>query len=181
MLLGIQRVIKKRRLIINLTKEVGSSHPWPVHKTNHISRSSFSYASMHRNLHLLVILLLSSAGGKDVTLSSVLVDTVLESKLAEGSNHVLDVRVLPVAVLAAELVEPCDAVEQVVDNGDDDCDTNGVSPDDDNGDNVNPAALLELGVVGRRVGLVVLTRHPAEEGKDGSKGVDTENGDNQLE
>ena len=181
MLLGIQRVIKKRRLIINLTKEVGSSHPWPVHITNHISRSCFSYASMHHNLHLLILFLLGSAGGKDVTLSSVLVNTVLESKLAESSNHVLDVRVLPVAVLAAELVKPCDAVEHVVDNGDDDGDTNGVSPDDDNGDDVNPATLLELGVVGRRVGLVVRTGHPAEEGEDGGKGVDTENRKNQLE
>jgi hypothetical protein len=136
---------------------------------------------MHRNLHLLVVLLLGSAGGKDVTLDSVLVGSVLESKLAKGSNHVLDVRVLPVAVLAAELVEPCDAVKQVVDDGDDDRDTNGVSPNEDDGDNVHPTALLELGVVGRRVGLVVGTGHPAEEGEDGGKSVDTENGDDQLE
>lgn len=136
---------------------------------------------MHRNLHLLVLLLLGSAGGKNVTLSSVLVGSVLESKLAESSNHVLDVRVLPVTVLAAELVEPCDAVKQVVDDGDDDRDTDGVSPDEDNGDNVDPTALLELGVVGRRVGLVVGTGHPAEEGEDGGKSVDTENGDDQLE
>lgn len=181
MLLGIQRVIKKRRRIINLSKEVGSSHPWSVHITNHIGRSSFSYASMHRNLHLLVILLLSSAGGKDVTLNSVLVGSVLERQLAESSNHVLNLGVLPVTVLAAELVEPRDAVKEVVDDGNDDGNTDGVGPDKNDGDNVDPATLLELGVVGRGVGLVVSAGHPAEEGKDGSENIDTQDGDNQLE
>ena len=136
---------------------------------------------MHRNLHLLVLLLLGSAGSKDVALYAVLVCSVLERQLAEGSNHVLDVRVLPVAVLAAELVEPGDAVEEVVDDGDDDRNTDRVGPDKNNGDNVYPATLLELGVVGRGVGLVVGTGHPAEESEDGSEGIDTENGNDQLE
>lgn len=136
---------------------------------------------MHRNLHLLVLLLVGSASGKNETLDAVLVGSVLERQLAESSNHVLDVRVLPVTVLAAKLVEPRDAVKQVVDDGDDDRDTNGVGPDEDDGDNVNPTTLLELGVDGRGVGLVVLTGHPAEEGEDGGKSVNTKNGNDQLE
>jgi hypothetical protein len=136
---------------------------------------------MHRNLHLLVLLLLGSACVQDIALDTVLVCSVLDGQLAEGSNHVLDVRVLPVAVLAAELVEPGDAVEEVVDDRNDDRDTDGVGPDENNGDNVYPAALLELGVVGRGVGLVVGTGHPAEESEDGSEGINTENGDDQLE
>ncbi|KAF7571771.1 hypothetical protein PtrM4_092710 [Pyrenophora tritici-repentis] len=106
---------------------------------------------------------------------------MLKRELAESSNHVLNRRVLATAVLAAESVEPLNAVKHVVDNGDDDGDTNGVSPDDDNGNNVDPAVLAELGVVGRGVGLVISARHPSEQGEDGGKSVDTENGNDELE
>jgi hypothetical protein len=132
-------------------------------------------------MHLIFLLLVNSTGSKDVAGSTVLVDTVLERQLAESRDHVLDVRVLPVAVLATEGVEPWDGVEQVVDDGDDDRDTNGVSPDKDNGDNVDPAVITELAVDGGRVGLVRSTGHPAEEGEDGSKSVDTQDGDDELE
>lgn len=110
-----------------------------------------------------------------------LVGTVLERQLAEGSNHVLDGRVLPVAVLAAKGVEPWDAVKQVVDDGDDNGNTNGVSPDDNDGDNVSPAVITEAAVLGGRVGLVRSTRHPAKDGEDGSKSIDTQDGDDELE
>lgn len=130
--------------------------------------------------HLLFLLLLDSTGCEDITGSSMLVFAVLERKLAESSNHVLNGRVLAVTVLATELIEPSDAVKQIVDNGDDDSDTDGVSPDNNNGDNVNPAVITEL-AVGLGVGLVWLTRHPAEDSEDGSEGIDTENGTNKLE
>lgn len=106
---------------------------------------------------------------------------VLERQLAEGSNHVLNSRVLPLAVLAAKGVEPWDAVKEVVDNGDDDGDTNGVSPDDNDGDNISPAIITELEVDGLGVGLVWLTRHPAEDSEDGGKSVDTQDSTNELE
>ena len=110
-----------------------------------------------------------------------LVNTVLKRQLAEGSNHILNGGVLPVAVLAAKGVKPWDAVEEIVDNGDNDGDTNGVCPDDDNCDNVDPSVLTELAVVGLGVCLVVGSGHPAEDGEDGCESVDTENGDDQLE
>lgn len=110
-----------------------------------------------------------------------LVLAVLERQLAEGSNHVLNGGVLAAAVLAAEGVEPCDAVKHVVDNGDDDGDTNRVGPDDNDGDNVDPSVVTEPAVDGGRVGLVRSTGHPAEEGEDGRESVDTKNSDNQLE
>jgi hypothetical protein len=149
---------------------------------------SFTHIQLHIaivkrscNVHLIVILLLNGAGSKNVAGSAVLVRTVLERQLAEGSNHVLNSRVLPVAVLAAEGVEPWNLVEEVVDDGDDNGDTNGVSPDDNDGDNVDPSVITELAVDRRGVGLVWLTRHPSEDSEDGGKSVDTENGDDKLE
>jgi len=134
-----------------------------------------------RRTHLVILLLLNGTGSEDVTGGAVLVGSVLERQLAESRDHVLDVGVLPVAILATEGVEPWDGVEQVVDDGDDDGHTNGVSPDEDNGDNVDPAVITELAVEGRGVGLVRSTGHPAEEGEDGSEGIDTENSTDKLE
>ena len=104
-----------------------------------------------------------------------------ESNLGESSNDVLHLGVVHVAVLATEVVEPGDLVEEVVDNGDDDGNTNGVSPDDNDGDNVGPAIetlVLEEG--GRRGGVGGVTRHPTEDTEDGSEGVNTENGEDEL-
>ena len=137
---------------------------------------------MHRNLHLLVLLLLGSAGSKDVALYTVLVCSVLERQLAEGSNHVLDVRVLPVAVLAAELVEPGDAVEEVVDDGDDDGDTDGVTPDNADSDDAGASIRgTEKGVVGNWVGwLSSSTGQPTEDTEESGDDIDKENGDNKF-
>jgi hypothetical protein len=111
----------------------------------------------------------------------VLVGSVLEGQLAESRDHVLNGRVLPVAVLAAKGVEPWDAVKQVVDNGNDNSDTDGVSPDNNDGDNVDPAVITELAVERRGVGLVWLTRHPSEDSEDSGESIDTENSDDKLE
>lgn len=130
--------------------------------------------------NLLVILLLSSAGSKDVTVDTVLVLSVLERQLAESSNHVLNGRVLAGAVLAAEVVEPLDLVKEVVDHGNNDGNTNGVSPDNDDGDNVDPTVGTEVVGAGR-VGLVQTARKPTEQTEDGSHDIDTEDGGNKLE
>jgi hypothetical protein len=52
-------------------------------------------------INLLVVVFLCSASSKHVTLDTVLVCSVLESQLAESSNHVLDHGVLAASVLAA--------------------------------------------------------------------------------
>jgi hypothetical protein len=106
---------------------------------------------------------------------------VLERQLAEGSNHVLNRRVLPVAVLATEGVEPWNLVEEIVDDSDDNGNTNGVSPDDNDGDNVDPSVITEPAVDRRGVRLVRLARHPSEDGEDSGQSVDTENGNDELE
>lgn len=130
--------------------------------------------------NLLVIILLRSASRKDVAVDAVLVLAVLERQLAEGSNHVLNSRVLVSAVLAAEVVEPGDLVEEVVHHGDDNGDTDRVSPDNNDGDNVDPAVGTEV-VGGRWVGLVETAREPTEQTEDGSHDIDTEDGNDELE
>lgn len=129
---------------------------------------------------LLVILLLSRAGSKDITVNTVLVLSVLKRQLAESSNHVLNGRVLASAVLATEVVEPGNLVEEVVDHGDDNRDTDRVSPDNDNGDNVDPAVSAEVVGAGW-VGLVKTARQPTEQAEDGSHDIDTEDSSHELE
>jgi hypothetical protein len=148
---------------------------------NQRHKSLFFFLCNRNIVHLLVVVLVGGASSENVPLSTVLVCAVLERQLAEGSNHVLDLGVLPVAVLAAELVEPRDAVEQVVDNGNDDGNTNRVSPDDDNSDNIDPAVIAELAVVRRRVGDVGLTGEPSEDTEQGGEDIDTEDGGDELE
>ena len=131
--------------------------------------------------HLLILVLISRARSENVSRSTVLVGAVLERELAQSRNHVLNGRVLGVAVLAAELVEPGDLVERVVNNGNDDGDTNRVGPDDNNGDNVNVSVLTELAVKRGRVGLVVSAGQPAEGTEDGGQSIDTQDGAHELE
>ncbi|KAK1241977.1 LOW QUALITY PROTEIN: hypothetical protein MKX07_007800 [Trichoderma sp. CBMAI-0711] len=107
------------------------------------------------------------------------VSLVLNGELLESSNDVLDNGVLLLAVLAAKVVERRDLVEDEVDNGDDDGDTEGVQPDNDDGDNVGPA-IVALG--GQVDGVVDLrgTGQPAEEGEESGHDIDTEDGTDQL-
>ena len=109
-----------------------------------------------------------------------LVSAVLKRQLAESSNHILDGWVLAATVLATKSIQPCDAVEHVVDDGNDDDDTNGVSPDDNDSDDINPTVVTEVSRPSG-VSLVWLAGHPTEQSEDGSKSIDTQNGNDQLE
>lgn len=104
---------------------------------------------------------------------------MLDGELLESSENVLDNGVLALAVLATEVVEPGDLVEDEVDDGNEDGDTERVQPDNDDGDNVGPTIVTLLGKVD---GVVELgsTRQPTEETEDGGHDVDTENGADEL-
>ncbi|KAG2024738.1 hypothetical protein GB937_003437 [Aspergillus fischeri] len=104
---------------------------------------------------------------------------MLDSQLGEVGNHVLDLGVSLGAGLAAEVVKGGNDGEDVVDNGNDDSDTNRVTPDDNDGDDVDIAVNGELGVAGR-AGLAVVTGEPAEDTEEGGKHIDNEDGANQL-
>lgn len=117
---------------------------------------------------------------EEVTLlAGVCILRVDKGELAEVTDDVLHLGVVGGARLTAEVVKGWDAVKEVVDDGDDDGDTDGVAPDNHNGDNVDPS-VLALVVGGVWVGRDWVTRHPAEDTEDGSEGVDTEDGTDEL-
>jgi len=107
---------------------------------------------------------------------------VLQSKLGKVTDDVLHLGVVVAALFAANVGKRRDGVEEVVDNGDDDGNTDGVAPDDDNGDDVGVAVegLGELrhGVV--EGNLVGVAGQPTEDTEEGGKGVDGTDGDDEL-
>ena len=104
---------------------------------------------------------------------------MLQRQLAERRNHVLDRRVLVAAILAAQVVEPSDAVEQVVDDSNNDRDADRVSPNHDNGDDVGPTVAALVRMVGRVVDRRVAGQ-PAEETEDRRQGVHTKDREDEL-
>lgn len=129
---------------------------------------------------LVIRLLLRTAGRKSKSgLASDGISLVLDGQLGQVANEVLDLGVGLGAVLAAEVVEPRDLAQDVVDHGDDDGDTDRVGPDDNDGDNVDITVDGVLGG-GRRAGLLEVTRQPAEDGEESSKRIDTQDGSNEL-
>jgi len=106
---------------------------------------------------------------------------VLEGHLGNVSQDVLDLGILLVPVLAAEVVKGRDLVKKVVDDGDDNGDTDTVGPDDDDGDNVNPAITTLLEVRGRVCWVIIeVAGQPAEDTEDSGESVNTEDSTDQL-
>jgi len=113
-----------------------------------------------------------------------LVTLVLESKLAEMTNDVLHLGVRAVALLTSKVVEPSVLLEDEVDNGDDDCNTDGVTPDDDNGDDISIAVGGEEAVVGWWGRLLesvsTWSSEPPKDTEEGGHDIDDEDGANEL-
>lgn len=107
---------------------------------------------------------------------------MLERQLAEMSDNVLHLGVVYAAVLAAEISETGDLVEQVVCDGDEDENTDRVRPDDDHGDDigVSVTGLHELRHWGWERLLVDVGVQPSENTEESGNDVDTSNGANEL-
>ena len=109
---------------------------------------------------------------------------MLERQLAQMADDVLHLSIVDAAVLAAEIVEGRNLVEEEVCDGDDDGDTDRVSPYHDSGDNisVSVADLIEppLRVWIWKRPLVDARVEPAEDTEDGRDCVDTSNGTDEL-
>ena len=130
---------------------------------------------------LLIILLGVSASAKGVPALASVVNLVLNSELVEVGEEVLDLGVSLGAGLAAKVVEGGDLGKDVVDNGDDDHNTNRVTPDDNDGDNINIAVPGEgSSAVRASVGLLDTTAQPSENTEEGGDDIDTKDGTNQL-
>lgn len=104
---------------------------------------------------------------------------MLNGELGQTADDVLEVGVLARAVLTTKVVEPGDVGEDIVDDGNDDGNTDGVGPDDNDSDDVDITVDGEDGVVGR-VGLLEVSRDPAEDTEKSGQDIDDEDGANQL-
>lgn len=135
-------------------------------------------ATGRENLLLLLDNLLS---GKVVAVTATTVDFVLDGDLAQVGEDVLHHGVLGRALLAAEVVKALPAGHDVVDDTNDDDDSDGVDPDQDDGDNVDGTVLRKvLGQAGGDGRLAEAAREPTETGEEGGEDVDTEDGANEL-
>lgn len=103
-------------------------------------------------------------------------------KFVNVADDVLDLGVLLVAVLAAEVVDPGEAVERKIDDGDEDEDAERVRPHDHDGDDVGPPVVRVAEVRrGRRLHQAsAAAGQPAEQGEDGGERVDAEDREHQL-
>lgn len=130
---------------------------------------------------LVVLLGLGGLGGEVPSASSEIVLLVGNGDLGQVGEDVLHLGVCATALGAAKVVEPCHAVHEVVDDSDDDRDTDGVTPDDDDGDDGSVAVLRQESVAGDWVGgLACSTAQPTEDGEEGRENVDTKDGANEL-
>lgn len=109
---------------------------------------------------------------------------VPERQLAKMANDILHLGIVDTAVLAAEIVEGRNLVEQEIRDCYDDCDTDRVSPDDNGGDDIGVAiaSLVEppLRVWIGEWPLVNARIEPAEDTEDRCECVDTSNGADEL-
>eukprot|EP01083_Nonionella_stella_P316476 1147731_1 len=99
------------------------------------------------SLHLLVNLSRRSLGGQNVSrLLGLGVNVVLNGKLGKVTDDVLHLGVVHIAVGTSEVIEPLNLVEEVVDNGNDNGDEDGVDPDNKESDRVDPSvgALVDV-------------------------------------
>jgi hypothetical protein len=89
-----------------------------------------------------------SLGGQHPSLVTGLgVKIVLNSQLGKMANDVLHLGVVVAALCATKVVEPRNLVEKVVDDGNDDGDEDGVHPNNDKGNGVDPSILAAERVV----------------------------------
>jgi len=98
------------------------------------------------------------------------------------TDDILDLGILLIAVLSAEVIHPFQALEDVIDNGDENRDTDGISPDHDDGDDISPAVIrvAEL-VMGRGIHRPAASSgEPTKETEQSSEDVDSKNGADQL-
>ena len=113
--------------------------------------------------------------------TSVLINLVRNRDLVQVREDVLHLGISVGALVASQVVEPAPLVEEVIDNSADDDDTDGVSPDNDGGDDRGVAVVGEEPVV--VVWIACLSKsiaQPAEDTEESGEHINTEDGSDQL-
>jgi len=112
---------------------------------------------------------------------TILATLMLQSQLGHMANDVLHLGISVAALAAAKVVKPAQLVEEEVDDGNDDGDSDGVTPDNDDSDDGGMAVRGQIRVESRWVGWFTSTAtEPTEDTEESSDNVDTEDGGNEL-
>lgn len=143
---------------------------------------SFKCPSKHLRTDLVVLLSNSLLCEVESARVVLVVTLVLNGHLAELGDDVLHECVGLGALLAAQVVKRGHARHDVVDNGNDNDDSNGVAPHDHNGDDVGATIGRQGGGQRGWGGLLACTAgEPTKDTEEGGEDIDTENGQNKLE
>lgn len=67
----------------------------------------------------------------------------------QARDDVFNISIRTASALPAQVIQPGDAVHEEINNGDDDCDSNGVAPDYKSGDDAGAPIFLEIGAATR--------------------------------
>ncbi len=67
----------------------------------------------------------------------------------QARDDVFDIGIRTASALPPQVIQPGDAVHEVINNGDDDGDSDGVTPDHNSGDDTGAPIILEIGAATR--------------------------------
>lgn len=114
--------------------------------------------------------------------TSARVGLVLNSNLAQHQQRILHLGVLLLPVLAAEVVEPLDLVQDDIDNSNKNGHTNRVTPHKHDRDKIGPAiGRVHEDILGNSAhDTTTAARQPAKDGEDGGQDIDDEDGAHEL-
>lgn len=81
---------------------------------------------------------------------------MLNSQFRDMTDDILQVRIAVAAILPAQVIQPSDAIEQEVDNGNDDSDADGIAPDNNDSDDARVSVGAEVGPVAGIAGISIV-------------------------
>jgi len=109
------------------------------------------------------------------------INLVLHGNLGKMGDDVLDLSIRLGALGTSKVGQPRDLVQEVVGDGADDENTNGVTPNNADGDDGSASVGGEEGVLGNWVRrLSRIATQPTKDTEEGSKNIDTKDSANQL-
>jgi hypothetical protein len=91
-----------------------------------------------------------------VTISPGIITLMLNSQFRDMTDDILQVRIAVAAILPAQVIQPSDAIEQEVDNGNDDSDADGIAPDNNDSDDARVSVGAEVGPVAGIAGISIV-------------------------
>jgi hypothetical protein len=117
-----------------------------------------------------------------VSVISVLTDLMLNSQLANMGQDVLHLGISVGSADTSDVVEPFDLVQQIVDNSNDDSNKDGVTPNNNTGDNAGASVSAQEKDVGGGwvTWSVTIGGQQTEDTEESRNNIDTENCGNQL-